>query len=146
MTADWRSNTGRVAVIILVTLGFFGLLAFLPPLRQNPAYHAFADTRSAFGVPNAANVFSSFALVVVGLFGLIARARTTGPDRYAEVTLMTGLTLVGIGSAYYHLQPHNERLFWDRLPAFAVSRGGAAPPHDFPGHRLLRARAGVRYE
>jgi hypothetical protein len=27
-----------------------------------------------------------------------------------------GVVLTGLGSAYYHLVPDNERLFWDRLP------------------------------
>jgi hypothetical protein len=30
--------------------------------------------------------------------------------------LFAAVTLTGVGSAYYHLDPNNDRLVWDRLP------------------------------
>ena len=30
--------------------------------------------------------------------------------------LFTGLFLTGFGSSYYHLNPNDDTLFWDRLP------------------------------
>jgi len=35
---------------------------------------------------------------------------------YATLSLIYGSILTGLGSAYYHINPYNETLFWDRLP------------------------------
>jgi hypothetical protein len=42
-------------VLLLVALGVVAvaIALWLPPIRQDPAYHAFADRRTLLGVPNA---------------------------------------------------------------------------------------------
>jgi Ceramidase len=90
----------------------------LPSIPQDQAYHLFADQRTLFGVPNFWNVSSNVPLLAVGAAGL-ARVRA---GRAAAV-LFLGLFLTGIGSAYYHLDPRDSTLLWDRLPmtvAFAA--------------------------
>lgn len=103
----------------------FGLL---PPIRQWADYHRFADTRPVLGVPNGMDVLSNVGFLVVGVAGVLAlRRRGRGPEetgpvliepweRGALTTLFVIVGLVALGSAYYHLAPSNERLFWDRLP------------------------------
>lgn len=97
-----------------------------PPLPQDTAYHAFADGRTLLGVPNALNVLSNAPFVAVGVFGLwfVLGRRSLRPDgpfatpaeRWPYVLFFLGVGLTGFGSAYYHLEPTNERLLWDRLP------------------------------
>ncbi|HSF46873.1 MAG TPA: ceramidase domain-containing protein, partial [Burkholderiales bacterium] len=88
-----------------------------PPIPQPEAYHAFADRRALFGVPNFADVISSFAFVLVGAMGLLARNRiVAGEARRAYLLVFAAILLTGVGSAYYHLAPDNARLVWDRLP------------------------------
>ncbi|MDE3165359.1 MAG: alkaline phytoceramidase [Acidobacteriota bacterium] len=94
--------------------------AAVPPVAQNPAYHAFADRRTLFGVPNFWNVATNAAFLLVALYGLKAlgsRTAFTLPwERVAYGVLLAATAAVSIGSSYYHLHPDNATLFWDRLP------------------------------
>jgi hypothetical protein len=83
----------------------------LPPLLQDPDYHQFADQRALFGIPNFWNVVSNLPFIAVGTAGLL-RFR----HEPTSLVLFTGLFLTGFGSSYYHLNPTDSSLFWDRLP------------------------------
>ena len=100
------------AMLFLAGLGLVSLIGvgFLPPIAQDPLYHAFADQRAFLGVPHFWNVVSNLPFVLVGAAGLMRfRDATT-------VVLFLGIFLTGIGSSYYHLAPDDGTLFWDRLP------------------------------
>jgi hypothetical protein len=111
--------------MILVGLLVAGLLALLiiDPIPQAPAYHLFADVRSLFGIPNFNNVVSNAGFAIVGVTGLLVilgvkrnsifRQRI---DAWPYLIFFSGVALVSVGSSYYHLEPSNDRLFWDRLP------------------------------
>jgi hypothetical protein len=90
------------------------------PIPQPPGYHAFADQRRIFGVPNFWNVASNLPFLLVGLAGLLAfRGPTPGvlpALRPAYLVFFLGTILVAFGSSYYHLAPSDESLMWDRLP------------------------------
>ncbi len=99
------------------------LVALLaPPLAQPQSYHDFADQRTLWRIPHAANVLSNLAFVAVGSWGLAALVRGSmnfgvAPGaRKAWFVMFLGITLTGIGSAYYHLAPCDSTLVWDRLP------------------------------
>jgi len=106
-------------------LVFFGLMAIslaglllLPPVLQDQSYHQFADQRTILGVPNFWNVVSNLPFLAVGAAGL-RRFRNDQPT----VVFFLGVFLTGIGSSYYHWDPNDDTLFWDRLPmtlAFAA--------------------------
>lgn len=93
----------------------------LGPVPQDAAYHAFADQRTLFGVPNFWNVVSNLPFLLVGIAGiLVLRSRRAGgtlPElRPAFFAFFIGSALVAFGSGYYHLAPNNETLVFDRLP------------------------------
>lgn len=90
-------------------LSLAGLL-ILPPIAQDHAYHHFADQRSLFAIPNFCNVVSNIPFVLVGAAGLCLRASTS------IRAIFLGILLTGFGSAYYHWNPNDAALFWDRLP------------------------------
>ena len=98
------------------------LAAFLLPAMPQPlAYHDFADHREMHGVANFLDVASNAAFVLAGLAGcwVVLRPRTvfaSNAERWPYAVFFVGVVLTGLGSAYYHLVPDNERLFWDRLP------------------------------
>jgi hypothetical protein len=98
------------------------LAAFLLPAMPQPvSYHDFADHREMLGVANFLDVASNAAFVLVGLagFAVVLRSRTefaSNSERWPYAVFFAGMVLTGLGSAYYHLVPDNERLFWDRLP------------------------------
>src|SRR5262245_53352556 len=100
--------------------------ALARPIPQDPAYHRLADARRMWGIPNALNVVSNVPFLLVGALGLwsvrLPQPRGGGAcliepgERWPYVAFFAGFGLTGLGSAYYHLAPGNETLFWDRLP------------------------------
>jgi len=68
------------------------------------------------GHANAWNVWSNLPFVIVGLAALEWLTRQPVPHRKMWVVFFIGITLTGFGSAYYHWNPNNDTLVWDRLP------------------------------
>lgn len=115
-------RSGVVLLLALLTLLGFSL-ALLAPIPQDPGYHRFADTRALFGIPNFSNVVSNLVFILVGAIGLsrVDRMRRHGgfvcvADARPYRLFFAALVLIGVGSAFYHWEPGNESLFWDRLP------------------------------
>jgi hypothetical protein len=108
------------AVAVFTALCF--LAAFIVPAMPQPvAYHDFADHRAIFGIPNFLDVASNLAFLLVALIGfavvfLPGTVFEHASERLAYAVFFLGMLLTAGGSAYYHLAPDNERLFWDRLP------------------------------
>lgn len=144
-----RASSGRGWLLVVLILLMVGVTAQVPPIPQDPAYHAFADRRPAGGIPNALNVLSNLPFLVVGLLGLtfLIRDRRAGrstafappEDRRPYWLLFLGVGLTGVGSAYYHWRPGNATLFWDRLP---MTIGFMALLASVVGERISR-RAGA---
>lgn len=118
-----RSLAAGLSILaIMFAAAVAGLLA-AGPIPQDPGYHAFADTRAVFGVPNFANVVSNFGFLFVGALGLMTVLGSTGQPRFEHTwekrpytVFFAAVLVVGLGSAYYHLNPGTGALFWDRLP------------------------------
>jgi hypothetical protein len=64
-----------------------------------------------FGVPNFWNVVSNLPFIGVGAVGLRQFHRDP-----AVFVIFLGIFLTGVGSSYYHWDPSDRTLFWDRLP------------------------------
>jgi hypothetical protein len=150
-TADpARARLFRVRLLLGLCLLMLVVMALLPRIAQDPAYHAFADGRPFLGVPNFLNVASNFPFLVVGALGLgfLARDRRSGgsrafatpDDRRPYWPFFVGIGLTAFGSAYYHWRPSNATLFWDRLP---MTIGFMALLASVIGERVSR-RAGAR--
>jgi di/tricarboxylate transporter len=104
-------NRRRVlALLALMAASLVGLL-LLGPITQDQSYHEFADQRTVFGMPNFWNVVSNLPFAVIGAVGLWQFRRDPAIDM-----LFLGILLTGFGSSYYHLDPNDRTLFWDRLP------------------------------
>ena len=99
-----------VAFACLMAASLAGLL-LLPPIPQDQGYHDFADQRTLLGVPNFWNVVSNIPFIAIGAVGLLQFRRDP-----ATILLFLGILLTGFGSSYYHLDPSDRTLFWDRLP------------------------------
>lgn len=102
----------RVVVFSGLAAASLGGLLLLPPIPQDQSYHQFADQRTIFGIPYFWNVVSNLPFLAVGAAGLRRRLR----DDPATVVFFLGVFLTGIGSSYYHWNPNDGTLFWDRLP------------------------------
>jgi hypothetical protein len=107
----------RPGLLLLVVIGSLVVLLTRPPIAQDLRYHDFADKRSLGGIPNFADVSSNVPFLFVGAAGLVLCLRKRFAGVSASWTIFfSGVTLVGFGSAYYHWQPSNNTLVWDRLP------------------------------
>lgn len=86
------------------------------PIAQDTAYHLFADQRKLLGVPGFWNVVSNLPFLLVGVAGLAeVRRHTRDPLCAAWFAFFAGVALTAFGSAWYHLDPDNASLAWDRL-------------------------------
>jgi hypothetical protein len=112
----------RLLLLALLTVAVGVLAASLPPVPQWPSYHDFADRRAFLGLPNFLNVASNGLFVLAGAAGLRWLLATGGNaafrqrrERWPYLAFFLGLALTGVASAWYHLEPDNGRLLWDRL-------------------------------
>ncbi len=93
----------------------------LPAIPQDVHYHNFSDQRSLLGIANCLNVISNIPYLLVGVAGiytLMTKPRIVmNPSlKYMYITFFAVVALVSLGSGYYHLNPSNSTLLWDRLP------------------------------
>lgn len=118
----------RVKLYLLLMLAILLLVVafFLPPISQPHVYHEFADQRAWLGMPNFWNIVSNLPFLFVGLAGLkflYAGTRRQPPlaictvaEYRSYLVVFASIVLVFPGSVYYHWNPDNTGLFWDRLP------------------------------
>src|SRR5882724_11485131 len=107
-----RAQRHRPTLVLLglMVVSLAGLL-LVPPIPQDQSYHHFADQRTLLGVPNFWNVVSNLPFIAIGAAGLRQFHRDP-----AIVVIFLGIFLTGFGSSYYHWNPTDGTLFWDRLP------------------------------
>jgi hypothetical protein len=120
--AAWALVVLTVAVVLAACLA--------PRAAQPLSYHNFADHRPWLGIPNFGDVASNLAFLVFGVWGLVYLFGLTAPEvrecfvdpreRWFYLAVFAGMILTGLGSAYYHGAPDNDRLVWDRLPMTLV--------------------------
>jgi len=122
---DVKTVTFSKRILILVGMLVFCVagLMFIAPIPQDPDYHFFADTRPFLGLANFGDVTSNLGFAVVGLLGLMTIFERKGRETFTHpkdslpyTVFFIGVLLVSAGSAYYHENPNNDRLLWDRLP------------------------------
>ena len=127
MTTEVKKHAVLLAwlrLLILVSAGVAAGVWMLAraPFAQDPAYHGFADQRPWLGLPHCLNVISNLPFLVVGTLGLQRLRKCRQPYSTDPICLtpygvfFIGIGLTALGSTYYHLEPTNERLLWDRLP------------------------------
>ena len=109
----------RIPVLLLVTTCGIMVALLLPPIAQPPGYHDFADQRSLFGIPNVWDVTSNLAFMLaggIGLAGVLGKVISRCSLSPAYSVFFGAAILIGFGSGWYHLEPNNGTLVWDRLP------------------------------
>src|SRR5436309_3569971 len=113
----------RVGLLLGLSVAAIGGMLLVPPFAQPLWYHDFADQRCFCGIPHTLNVVSNLPFLLIGLAGMwyllrpAARTRFIDPsERWLYFGFFLFISLTGIGSAYYHSDPNNDTLLWDRLP------------------------------
>ena len=117
MSNDPRKNYLREIILTLVIIGSFIVMMSLAPISQTQAYHNFADQRIVFNIPNFSNVTTNLAFTLFGIIGFnfcLKNRQKRAP--WSWLIFFSGVTIVFVGSGYYHWNPNNNTLVWDRLP------------------------------
>ena len=109
-----RGSFGIVALVVLAILCISGLV-FVSPISQNQSYHNFSDANTICNISNFWNVVSNIPFLVIGILG-IKMLKNTIEAKNQFLVFFIGVTLVSVGSGYYHLNPNDNTLVWDRLP------------------------------
>jgi len=118
-----REQKEKWALFIMVAIGLMALIGvlFLTPIPQDSNYHNFADGRTILTISNFWNVASNVPFFLVGMYGfykllMVKNLKILDEIKILYIFFFLGVTLVAFGSGYYHLNPNNETLLWDRLP------------------------------
>ena len=110
----WRQPV-LITLVLAPLLGLFFIHGRAIP--QDPGFHLFADIRTCLGVKNFGNVASNLLFLAVGGIGMAWCVANAGmAARRSWFVFFFGVALVFLGSGYYHYQPNNDSLVWDRLP------------------------------
>lgn len=116
-SVGWREST----LVALAAIPLAVLMLAVEPIAQDSRYHVLADTRTALGIPNFANVASNLAFLIVGALGLrLCLTRGAGGASRSWLAFFAGAIAIAIGSANYHWAPDDATLAWDRLPMTIV--------------------------
>ncbi len=112
-----RVTLGQRLSVIISIIAVIALF-FIEPIAQDSNYHNFIDKNKILNTPNFWNVLSNLPFLVVGFIALLQFNKLNLVDemKLAYLIFFVGIFLVGIGSGYYHLNPNNSTLVWDRLP------------------------------
>lgn len=102
-------------LIFLAISSILGLL-FYGPIYQWASYHDFADKGLLCGVPNFMNTVSNIAFLLAGIFVLFNLKNYPSDYRFFFIAMGLSMFFLFAGSAFYHLDPSDLRLVWDKLP------------------------------
>ena len=125
------------AALLAAVLALLAVALVAPAVAQSAQHHHFADTRAWGWVPFAADVLSNLPFFLWGMLGLsrlaqpprLAAGRADASSRALMGLFFAGLVVTAGASAFYHWQPDDAGLVFDRLGmvvAFAGLMGLAA--------------------
>ncbi len=122
-----RTGAKHIILLSIVAAALAGVFIG-GPIPQDPAYHIFADRRVILGVPNFWDVVSNVPFVIVGIMGMVLGALGETPGSLPELrkeyfVFFLGIFATGFASMYYHYNPTNATLLWDRLPMTVAFAG-----------------------
>ncbi len=109
-----KKNTGYFILTILAVLSLVGMF-IASPIEQDEVYHNFSDNRTLLNIPNFWNVISNVPFFIVGFLGLY-KLNSIALIKTQYLLFFLGVLLVAFGSGYYHLNPDDHTLVWDRIP------------------------------
>ena len=107
----------RESILILIIITSFVIVMSLDIISQDLSYHDFADKRVIFDIPNFFDVTSNITFALFGIVGFIFCIKNKQKGAFwSWIIFFFGVIIVCFGSGYYHWNPNNNTLLWDRLP------------------------------
>jgi len=116
-----KEKIGYSLLFMFAVISAITLLT-LTPIEQDSKYHLFCNDTCLHGISNFWNVVSNLPFLIAGIYGFHKLAKQKDYS-LNKIIFFTGVSLVSIGSGYYHLNPTNETLIWDRLLSYTVTHG-----------------------
>ena len=114
----------RKILLLIIAIGSLAIMMSFQPIEQSLDYHDFGDRRAFIGIPNFFDVVTNIPFLVVGMAGIKFCLGNRSPSfRMAWIAFFAGVALVSAGSGYYHWNPSNDTLLWDRLPITVAFMG-----------------------
>jgi hypothetical protein len=111
---DARRRLALALPIIAIASVIIAILT--TPIVRGPEFHRYADQRAWLGIPNAGDVVSNLAfLIVAGWSAMQLGSRGTRPSCVAWAAC-AGVATIGVGSGVYHAAPSDATLAWDWGP------------------------------
>lgn len=115
------STASLKLLLIAITIVAVIAAVFIAPIPQDPTFHQFADRRTWLFISNYYNVLTNLSFLWVGLLSLYKLHCNKSLNIVSAIktnyyVFFIGVTLVAFGSSYYHWNPNNNTLIWDRLP------------------------------
>jgi Ceramidase len=111
-------KSSQLKLLYIISIVAVVAIIFVKPILQSQEYHSFADQSTFFWIPNFWNVISNLPFVIIGSIGILKvfNSIKNSPLKQSFVWFFIGILLTGFGSAYYHYNPSDVTLIWDRLP------------------------------
>lgn len=110
-------NYIRESILILVIIASFAIVMSFDIISQDLFYHNFADKRAILEIPNFFDVITNIFFAIFGFIGFyFCLRKKQNESPLSWIIFFFGVTLVCFGSGYYHWNPNNDTLVWDRLP------------------------------
>ena len=110
-------NYIRESILVLMIIASFAIVISFDTINQDPSYHDFADNRAIFDIPNFLDVATNVFFAIFGFIGFYFCLRKKQNDApWSWIIFFFGVAIVCLGSGYYHWNPNNDTLVWDRLP------------------------------
>jgi hypothetical protein len=113
----------NLTILFLIAVAIIAIVwaIIAEPISQDISYHNFSDKGTIFAIPNFWNVVTNIPFFIVGFIGLLKLKNNrkiviAESNSNAYFLFYTGTILISFGSGFYHLNPNNETLVWDRLP------------------------------
>jgi len=108
-------------ILFLIFSIIFLIFIFVDPISQPQNYYNFSDKNKYFSINNFWNVISNIPFIIIGFIGVYENKKEKLiHDNYKITPLygifFLGVFLTGFGSSWFHLNPNNATLVWDRLP------------------------------
>jgi hypothetical protein len=100
----------RVAILAGLAALAVVVIACTVTITRGPGFHHYADTRSLLGIPNAGDVLSNIAFLIVAARGLGHVYVSLGR------LVCIGVAAIGVGSGLYHVAPSDLLLAFDWAP------------------------------
>jgi len=103
-------------LVFYISSLFFIVILSIGPISQNQDYHHFVDTRSFLGIPNFIDVTTNILFGIIGITGLSFLIKNRQKyARWSWLVFFVGIITLCFTSGYYHWNPNDATLVWDRL-------------------------------